>query len=65
MQQEVELSEQRHAGDLKEKERLSRMMGHKVSIINPYATFFVCIISNDELLTIDVICHHRSQNTNY
>ncbi|CAI8614478.1 unnamed protein product [Vicia faba] len=28
-QQEVELSRQRHAGDLNEKERLSRMMGHK------------------------------------
>lgn len=36
MQQEVELSKQRHEGDLKEKERLVRMINNKVSII----TFF-------------------------
>lgn len=30
MQQEVELSKQRHEGDLKEKERLARMMDNKV-----------------------------------
>jgi hypothetical protein len=34
MQLEVELSKQRHAGDLNEKERLSRMMGIKVSSLN-------------------------------
>ena len=33
MQQEVELSRQRHDGDLKEKNRLSRMLDHKVSIL--------------------------------
>ncbi|PNX65814.1 hypothetical protein L195_g062785 [Trifolium pratense] len=31
---EVELSKQRHAGDLHEKERLSRIMGNKVSAVN-------------------------------
>lgn len=34
MQQEVEVSKERHEGDLKEKERLVRMMDNKVSVIN-------------------------------
>ena len=38
MQQEVELSKQRHEGDLKEKERLVRMMGNKVIINNFFAS---------------------------
>ena len=33
LQQEVELSRQRHDGDLKEKNRLSRMLDHKVSTL--------------------------------
>jgi len=48
MQQEVELSKQRHEGDLKEKERLARMMGNKVNMDNLFG------FSN-------VFCHHLRQ----
>jgi len=46
MQQEVELSKQRHEGDLKEKERLARMMGNKVSVGNLFS-FSNCLLLED------------------
>lgn len=49
MQQEVELSKQRHEGDLKEKERLVRMMGNKVIFNNFFAS---CLF----------LGHYRRQN---
>jgi len=46
MQQEVEVSKQRHEGDLKEKERLARMMGNKVNMDNlfDFSNVFLRII---------------------
>jgi len=65
MQQEVELSKQRHARDLDEKKQFSRLVGNKVSIINSWATllslYVLVIVRNDDLLTNHVIFHHISQ----